>query len=111
MCKTIVLSSGKQTAITHCECCQAYYIWHNNLLLNFTAAEFLTFRNVIENTSFTENCLPFPDKKDRVVLHTPSEDISFAFTCAELESFKVRLNEALYMKEIYTLMGTEPGKR
>lgn len=109
MCRTLILTSGKHTAITYCNCCQLLYIWHNNLLLNFTPKDFLTFKKTIENTSFEDNCLPFPDKKQRIILRTPNDDISFAFTNPELESFKSYLNEAIFMKEVYTLMGTEPG--
>jgi len=111
MCKTIVLSSGEHTAISHCPCCKVYYVWHNNLVLSFSGQEFLSFREIIENASFTETSLPFPDKKERILLRSPNEDISFAFTSAELEDFRSMLNEAIYMKEVYTLMGTEPGTR
>jgi len=67
-------------------------------------SNFVTFRNVIEKTSFTENCLPFPDKRNRIILRTPNDDISFAFTHRELEAFKARLSEALLMKEAYSLV-------
>lgn len=111
MCKTIVLSSGKHTAITYCNCCQLLYIWHKNLLLNFAPEDFLAFKKTIEETSFEENCLPFPDHSERIILRTPNEDISFAFTYAELKSFRSALSEALFMKEVYMLIGTEPGSR
>lgn len=109
MCKTIVLSSGKDTAISHCPCCDIFYIWHNNLLLNFTHNDFLNFKDIIQNFSFSETSLPFPDKKDRILLRTPNQDISFAFTHDELDAFRSMLNEAMFMKEVYTLMGTAPG--
>lgn len=105
MCKTTILSAGRRTTITQCPCCDVIYIWHNNLLLSFSMADFITFKNVIEKTSFTENCLPFPDKRNRIILRTPNDDISFAFTHRELETFKARLNEALFMKEVYSLVG------
>lgn len=111
MCKTLVLSSGKHTAITHCPCCKVYYVWHNNLVLNFTQHDFVNFKEIIDNASFDDTCLPFPDKRERILLRTPNEDISFAFTYKELETFRGLLNEATYMKEVYTLMGTEPGTR
>lgn len=111
MCKTLVLSTGKHTAITHCPCCKVYYIWHNNLVLNFTQHDFNNFKHIIDHAAFDETSLPFPDKEERILLRTPNEDISFAFTYPELESFKELLNEAIYMKEVYELMGTAPGTR
>lgn len=105
MCITKILSSGRRSTITQCPCCQVIYIWHNNLLLNFSMPDFITFKNMIDSTSFAENCLPFPDKRNRIVLRTPNDDISFAFTFRELENFKTRLNEALLMKEVYALVG------
>lgn len=104
MCKTTTLSSGKRTTITQCPCCQAIYIWHNNLLLNFSMPDFITFKNIVDRTNFQENSLPFPDKRNRIVLRTPNDDISFAFTHRELETFKSKLNEALLMKEVYDLV-------
>jgi len=106
MCKTTILSAGKRTTITQCPCCDVIYIWHNNLLLSFSMPDFITFKNVIEKTSFTENCLPFPDKRNRIILRTPNDDISFAFTLRELETFKAKLDEALFMKEVYALIGS-----
>jgi len=111
MCKTIVLSSGEHTSISHCPCCKVFYVWHNNLVLSFDDHEFSYFKDIIDHASFQDTCLPFPDKTDRILLRSPQEDISFAFTNPELEKFKSLLNEAVYMKEVYTLMGTEPGSR
>lgn len=78
-------------------------------MLNFTHNDFLNFKEIIQNFSFSETSLHFPDKKERILLRTPNEDISFAFTHHELDSFRSMLNEAMFMKEVYTLMGTEPG--
>ncbi len=111
MCKTQVLSSKKHTAITHCPGCNVYYVWHNNLVLSFSQQDFSNFRKIIEHAAFGDTSLPFPDQKDRILLRTPNDDISFAFTRKELESFKGLLNEAVYMNEVYTLMRTEPGTR
>lgn len=111
MCKTLVLSSGKHTAISHCPCCKVFYVWHNNLVLSFNAQEFALFKEIIDDASFYDTCLPFPDKQDRILLRSPNEDISFAFTAEELADFRTMLNEAIYMKEVYTLMSTEPGTR
>ncbi|KIO78047.1 hypothetical protein TH53_06025 [Pedobacter lusitanus] len=86
-----------------------FYIWHNNLMLSLSPDDFFNFKNIIENTSFDETSMPFPDKKERVLLPTPDQDISFAFTNEELKSFRTLLNEAVFMKEVYSLMGTEPG--
>ncbi|HMI04345.1 MAG TPA: DUF6686 family protein [Pedobacter sp.] len=107
MCKTRLLSTKDQTVITSCVGCKMFYIWHNNLLLNFSCEAFMSFRNVVNNMPFHNNCLPFPDQEERVVLHTPNDDISFAFEYEEFEVFKAAIDEAIYMSEIYALMNEE----
>jgi hypothetical protein len=86
-----------------------YYIWHNNLVLNFSEAAFDSFQEVVNSLPFGRNSLPFPDGHDRVILHTPNDDISFAFDEEEFDDFCNAIDEAIYMNEVYTLMNKEPG--
>ncbi|PWG78369.1 hypothetical protein DDR33_22655 [Pararcticibacter amylolyticus] len=79
-------------------------IWHNNLLLNFTKEEFLSFRKVINDLVFGDNSLPFPDDIDRIILRTPNRDISFTFAEFDFEQFKQAMDEAIYFSEIYSMM-------
>jgi len=44
--------------------------------------------------------------QDRIVLHTPQEDISFAFDDEEFEDFKAAIDEAIYMNEVYLIMNS-----
>lgn len=104
MCKTRVLSTKGDTLISTCVGCKVFYLWHNNLLLNFTEQAFMSFREVVEGMPFNNNCLPFPDMEERIILHTPNEDICFAFCYDEFEDFKEAINEAIYMNEVYALM-------
>lgn len=104
MCQTRILSTKDQTVISNCIGCKMFYIWHNNLLLNFTEEAFASFKEVVFNMPFNNNCLPFPDQEERIVLHTPNDDISFAFEYDEFETFKSAIDEAIYMNEVYTLM-------
>lgn len=104
MCATRVLSTRGQTVLSSCMGCGVYYLWHNNLLLNFTESAFKSFREVVNSLPFEQNSLPFPDGEERIVLHTPNDDISFAFDEDEFEEFKIAIDEAIYMNEVYMLM-------
>lgn len=104
MCKTRVLATRDQTVISSCVSCGMYYIWHNNLVLNFSSSAFDSFQGLVNGLDFHSSSLPFPDGEERVVLHTPNEDISFAFDEEEFESFKNAIDEAVYMKEVYVLV-------
>ncbi|WP_316789153.1 DUF6686 family protein [Pedobacter frigoris] len=106
MCKTRVLSTKGATVISSCIGCQVFYIWHNNLVLNFTQEAFVTFKDVLENTPFHKNSLPFPDNEERIILHTPNDDISFAFSYEEFEEFKAAISEAIYMNDVYAIMNS-----
>lgn len=104
MCKTRILSSRDQTIVSGCMGCGTFYLWHNNLLINFSAEAFQEFRKMVNELPFYKNSLPFPDEEERVIVHTPHEDICFAFDYEEFELFKMAIDEALYMNEVYTLM-------
>ncbi|WP_244889465.1 DUF6686 family protein [Pedobacter antarcticus] len=111
MCKTIVLSTQEDSAVSHCPSCHVIYVWHKNLMLNFSEQDFLSFKSMLDEYRYCESGMPFPDQRERILLHTPHEDISFAFTQEELLQLLKLLDEALFMKEVYTLMRTEPGFR
>ncbi|WP_316835171.1 DUF6686 family protein [Pedobacter nutrimenti] len=104
MCKTRVLSSRGNTVLSSCTGCGVYYLWHNNLLLNFTEEALLSFREVVNSLPFEDNSLPFPNGEERIVLNTPNHDICFAFEEDEFEEFKIAIDEAIYMNEVYQLM-------
>lgn len=104
MCKTRVLSTKGETVVSACIGCNMYYLWHNNLLLNFTADGLETFRGVINSLPFHKNSLPFPDDTERIILHTPNEDVCFAFAYDEFELFKAAIDEAMFMNEVYVMM-------
>jgi hypothetical protein len=104
MCKTRILTTKGETVISSCMECRMYYIWHNNLVLNFSELAFGSFQEVVNSLPFDRNALPFPDGDDRIILHTPYDDISFAFDEDEFHSFRSAIDEAIYMNEVYTLM-------
>ncbi|WP_237073502.1 DUF6686 family protein [Mucilaginibacter mali] len=105
MCETRVLSQQGSAIISHCADCQTVFIWHNNLVLNFTRNQFADFRRFADDMDFDDRALPFPDGYDRAVLRTPHNDINFAFTLGEWDNFKQAMDEAAYMLEVYSLMG------
>lgn len=103
MCLTRELSKKGQTIIMGCVECNAFYVFHNNLMLSFKYEEFEVFKADVEDLSFSEDCVPFPDGSQKVILHTPNSDISFSFVEEELELFKTAISESIFMQEVYAL--------
>ncbi|MGO1595937.1 MAG: DUF6686 family protein [Sphingobacterium sp.] len=104
MCKTRILSQKESTIIVQCVNCDVLNIWHNNLLLNFSMREFRSFKRIVNNLSFPDRSLSFPDGKRRIILRTPNDDISFTFDIEEFKVFKETIDEAIYMAEVYAMM-------
>lgn len=73
-------------------------------MLSFTREAFISFKLVVNSVSFESSCLPFPGGLQKIILHTPNEDISFSFAEEEFELFKEAIEEAIYMKEVYALV-------
>lgn len=71
MCQTRTLSSRKSVTISYCMNCQMIYIWHNNLLLNFSYEKFILFRNAVAKLDYKDCCFPFPDQEERAIINTP----------------------------------------
>ncbi|TZF83706.1 hypothetical protein FW774_09530 [Pedobacter sp. BS3] len=104
MCQTIVLSSKESVVISQCMDCKMLTIWHQNILLTFTPAQFRAFKSYTAKLNIEESLFPFPDGEERLILHTPYHDIRFTFTLEEWEDFKIALNEAVYMQNIYQMI-------
>ncbi|MEJ6978985.1 DUF6686 family protein [Pedobacter sp. P351] len=104
MCETRVVSFNGNTQISYCVICKSFYIWHKNIVLNFTSVQFLSFKRYTEGLDFEECAFPFPDGEGRAMLHTPSKEISLAFTKDEWDSFSIALDEAGLMKQYYHLL-------
>lgn len=104
MCVTKILSIKAATTITYCPGCNAFYILHNNLLLSFTKETFNSFQEELRHLSLEQNGLLFPGGLERIILRTPNPDISFSFGKEEFVLFKHTVDEAVYMREIYTLI-------
>lgn len=104
MCQIRVLSSKKQAVISHCIHCKMVLVWHQNLLLNFTPEEFLSFRNMIFKLDYYDCCVEFNDGEERAIIRTPNHDICFAFNYEEWENLRDAIEEAVYMNEVYQLM-------
>jgi hypothetical protein len=112
MCETRILSQKGAAFISQCADCRAVYIWHHNLVLNFTEAQFADFKNFAHDLDFDERALPFPDGEERAVIRTPHNDINFAFTIDEWLTFQAAIDEAVYMMEVYGLISPpEPEDR
>lgn len=104
MCQTRILSSKDSVVVSQCLHCGVLFIWHNNILLNFTPGKFDAFRNAVGRLKFYECCSAFPDGEERAIISTPNPEISFTFTIEEWQTLKEALDEAVFMQEIYSMM-------
>ncbi|QNF32230.1 hypothetical protein HUW51_05605 [Adhaeribacter swui] len=104
MCDILLLSNKNATTISQCLHCQTLYLWHNNLLLSFTSAEFATFQEITNRFTFDEDAVPFPDYQMRLVMQLPEKQIGFAFMEEEWHDLQVVIREAMLMQEVYEAM-------
>lgn len=80
------------------------HLCFNNLHINFSADEFIAFRRIVKDL-LQEDCrIPFPDGTMRVLLNTPYEGLNFSFNHVELNQLASTLDEAYYMRMIYSYM-------
>jgi len=84
--------------------CQTMYLWHGNLLLNFTPEKFVAFKKAITSLKYEDCCFSFPDQENRAVINTPHADICLTFSLKEWKNLIELMNEALFLKEVYSLM-------
>lgn len=105
MCQIRVLSSKNQAVVSHCIHCKMMLIWHNNILLNFNPEDFVSFRNMISRLDYDDCCVQFTDGEERAVIRTPNQDICFSFNFEEWVDLREALDEAVYMNEVYQMMG------
>lgn len=104
MCETKILARHQQAHVSQCMHCKTIYLWHGNLLLNFTPNDFASFREALYQREFCECSMPFPDEEERVIIHSPVHDISFTFSKAEWINLQAAVDEALVMHQVYELI-------
>lgn len=104
MCQTRLLSSKSNITVNYCMHCNQYYLWHNNLLLNFSAEKFKLFKDAVAALRYEDCSFPFPDQVDRAIINTPCSDISLAFTWEEWKALNEVMEESIYMREVYNLI-------
>ncbi|MVZ61756.1 DUF6686 family protein [Sphingobacterium humi] len=80
------------------------HLCFNNLHINFSINEFLAFRNIVKDLVYEDCRIPFPDGTLRVLLNTPYEGLNFSFNKIELNQLVTVLDEAYYMRIIYSYM-------
>jgi len=85
-----------------------FFVWHQNLLIQFASLDFSDFLNHIKTYSFFERAISFPDGETRLVIQSPAEELCLVFEEEEWEQFKHALEEALYLGTVYDLL---KGKR
>ncbi|MBW8688055.1 DUF6686 family protein [Chitinophaga rhizophila] len=104
MCSIRPLCNKNNAHISHCANCQTVYIWHNNLLLNFTPQDFQLFYETMQQQDFYDCSVTFPDGEERIIVHSPCRDISFTFNLQEWLDMKEAMNEAILLQQVYDLI-------
>jgi hypothetical protein len=104
MCDAKVISHKGAAVISRCAECRCVFLWHQNLVLNFTPEQFIQFRDFIREMAFDNHTFPFPDGQERVVMRTPANDLQLTFTTDEWEDLHAVMEEAVYMQEVYAIM-------
>lgn len=104
MCENRILAQVAQAHISQCTYCKTVFLWHGNLLLNFTQEDFAHFCATLHQRNFCDYSIPFPDGEERVIMHSPCQDISFTFTKTEWTDMKAAADEALLMQQVYALI-------
>lgn len=104
MCDIRTLCIKNTAQISHCMHCQTVFIWHSNLLLNFSPQDFQFFRETMNRQDFVDCCMVFPDGAERVIIHAPCKDISFTFTQDEFNDLRDAIDEALLLQQVYELI-------
>lgn len=80
------------------------HVYFKNLMLNFSLAEFVSFRSMTKDLIFDDCLVALPNGDDKVILRTPFEGINFAFDRLEMHNLVEVLDEAYYMREIHVLL-------
>ena len=105
MCKATVLSAKGATTITYCKQCCTHYIWQHSYLLTFNGAQYKRFVSRVADRIGREEYYVFPDGEWRTLLQTPMDELVFTFTQEEWKDFHQSLEEAVYMREVYQMLG------
>jgi len=104
MCKTTVLSQNENITIAQCNNCKVLNIWRCGVLMNFSFDQFDLFYASTKKLQFDDYAENTPDGKEVVILSTPFPDISLVFTRVEWFEFFLKIEEALYMKQVYEIV-------
>lgn len=104
MCNTRILCQTNRTTVSQCMECGMYFIWHNNVLLNFGNKEFYLFLAHIKSYVFHERAIPFPDGEERLIMQSPANEINLAFAEDEWEDLKDLLTESAYLGNVYDIL-------
>lgn len=76
----------------------------NNIMLNFSFTDFLSFRRMTKSLMRNECRVLLPDGSEKVVLKTPYQGVNFLFSEREICSLVSLMDEAYYFQQIYSLL-------
>ncbi|WP_437917988.1 DUF6686 family protein [Sphingobacterium sp. LRF_L2] len=99
-----ILTSNESGFISIREGHDLVHLSFKNLMLNFSLAEFCAFRRMTKQLLVESLLIQFPDGTRRIILRTPYSGITFSFEHVEILSLVDALDEAYYMKEVYSLL-------
>ncbi|WFB63861.1 hypothetical protein PZ892_01330 [Sphingobacterium sp. WM] len=80
------------------------HLCFNNLLINFSKEDFITFRRIVKDIYLENSPVSFPDGRQRILLNSPYLGINFSFDHFEMTELVRSLDEAYYMERIYSFL-------
>ena len=101
-CRLKILSKSELGFISMPEDQEMIHLCFNNLMINFSKADFIAFRSIVKDIYKETEPISFPDGRQRMVLSSPYPGINFSFDRFELSELLRSLDEAYYMERIYS---------
>ncbi len=103
-CRLKILSKHDQGFISMPEDQNIIHLCFNNLLINFSKEDFITFRRIVKDIYLENSPVSFPDGRQRILLNSPYLGINFSFDHFEMTELVRSLDEAYYMERIYSFL-------
>jgi len=103
-CRLKILSKNNLGFISMPENQNIIHLCFNNLLINFSKEDFITFRKIVKDIYKENEPISFPDGRKRMLLSSPYQGINFSFDHFEMTELVRSLDEAYYMERIYSYL-------
>ncbi len=107
MCDTpdhLTLSATDNARLTRCKICNMYTLIYNNIYLAFSAGEFHSFCNTLENLSDYEYNKVHPNGEAHVLLKNSVSHMGISFSVEDVQKIKALIHEAKLYEEVFSIL-------